>query len=405
MHRGQNHTWCMPSVCSSGASRSVAFNWPRHKCAPRFPAAALRLLFIIILPISGGFLLPLAGVGLISENPHYLERALPALTITSNLLSVPPKMDDGREDPNLILIVRGKWGAPADALGLPHNSERSIVSPVLPPQCKPKPRRRKTALKLDLEEDSDSFGEDDEAVKSLQLTFTKPPTDITRGFLFGTDKKRCDVLLAEQKSRGISGVHFVITFDEEGRLVLKDVSTKQTSVSYDDKGAKHWRRGFKWILFIRKTRETHIHLPNGLCLDIILPSHDSCQHQYQANVKAYLEASSDSSLALGGLNVPSQDPTRPRTPIDDPIYLPIATIGAGAYGTVSEVVDVSTGLTYASKTLSESFDFDSSEKKEFERKEFEKEMQLMKNLVHVWPFIPHYSVLAPRLTCRTEPYC
>ncbi|KKZ60023.1 hypothetical protein EMCG_05205 [[Emmonsia] crescens] len=291
-------------------------------------------------------------------------------------------MEDGREDPNLILILRGKRGAPADGLGLAHNSERSIVPPVLPQRRKLNPRSQKTALELELEADSDSSVENEERHESLQLTFTKPPTDITRGFSFGTDKKRCDVLLAGQRTRGISGVHFIITLDEQGRLVLKDVSTNQTAVSYDRRGAEHWRRRFKWILFLDNKKQTRVYLTDDFYLDIIRPSHGSCQKQYQANVKAYLEASGDSSLALGGLNVPSQDPTRPRTPIDDPIYLPIMPIGRGAFGTVSKVVDVSTGLTYASKTLSESFDFNNSEKKEFERKEFEKEMQLMKNLVH-----------------------
>ncbi|OAX80861.1 serine/threonine protein kinase [Emergomyces africanus] len=275
------------------------------------------------------------------------------------------------DDPNLILILRGRKESDTQVLLLPHNTERYIVT------------RSKSAPTYN------------EYFESLHLTFNKPPTDITRGFLFGTDKKRCDVLLSERESPHLSGVHFCITFDVEGRLVLRDVSTKQTAVSHDGLEAEHWRRGFTWVLSLDRVTPC-IHLLNGISLEIKIPTHNSrrCQEQYQENVKAYLEASNDQSLALGGLNVLSRDPTQPHTPILDPIYLPIKAIGSGSYGTVSKVINVSNGLTYASKRPSNLFGLDAAdsvritlgsdaEKQNKQTEEaFKMEIQIMKTILH-----------------------
>ncbi|OJD15878.1 STE protein kinase [Emergomyces pasteurianus Ep9510] len=289
-------------------------------------------------------------------------------------------MENRNEDPNLILIIRARVENAIEIFSLPHNNERCIAT-----IREPTP---------DPEADNYNSGEEDAPYGSLHLTFNKPPTNITHGFLFGTDKKRCDVLLSERRLRNISGVHFCITFDEEGRLVLKDVSTRQTAVSYNNRGTRHWRRGFSWILSLNGM-DTRIHLPNGFCFEITVPTHSSCQEQYLANVKAYLEASKDAAVALERLNLPSQDPTRPRTPMDDPIFIPIATLGRGAFGTVNKVVNVSDGTTYASKMLSPPIHLNdpdypgitasvSPEKNRVEALEnmFEKEIQMMKNISH-----------------------
>lgn len=70
----------------------------------------------------------------------------------------------------------------------------------------------------------------------LQLTFDKPPKD-RKTYKFGTDPNSCDVLLGSRGARGISGVHFCITFidtiDDEMHLILRDSSTNRTAVSYN----------------------------------------------------------------------------------------------------------------------------------------------------------------------------
>ncbi|EEH04567.1 serine/threonine-protein kinase [Histoplasma capsulatum G186AR] len=287
------------------------------------------------------------------------------------------------EDPNLIMTITGPAGHPAECIKLPHNSSRYIT-----PLGDNQDTRSRSPSAEYFEEDGNDSGYNDEPRGSLQLTFNNPPKDITRGFVFGTEKKICDVLLARRKRQGISGVHFCITFESENHLVLRDISTKNTAVSYNRWGEKYKRRGFKWILNLdNEPRKISIHLFDGFRLDITLPNHASCLKEYYENVNSYVKESQDSVLALGGLNVPSQDPTRQRTPLDDPIYFPLRIIGSGTYGTVWKVIDVSTGISYASKKLHSPVDLQERAENQIEaiktaREEFESEMRIMKYLVH-----------------------
>ncbi|EGC48632.1 serine/threonine protein kinase [Histoplasma capsulatum var. duboisii H88] len=261
------------------------------------------------------------------------------------------------EDPSLIMTITAPAGHTAECLKLPHNSSRYIT----PPGDNQDTRSQSTSAEY-FEEDGNDSGDNDEPQGSLQLTFNNPPKDITRGFVFGTEKKICDVLLARRKRRGISGVHFCITFESENHLVLRDISTKNTAVSYNHWGAKYKRRGFKWILNLgEENQDISIHLLDGFRLDITLPNHASC--------------------------LKDQDPTRLRTPLDDPIYFPLRIIGSGSYGTVWKVLDVSTGISYASKKLHFPVDLQEKAENQIEaiktaREEFESEMRIMKCLVH-----------------------
>ncbi|EER40150.1 serine/threonine protein kinase [Histoplasma capsulatum H143] len=287
------------------------------------------------------------------------------------------------EDPSLIMTITAPAGHTAECLKLPHNSSRYIT----PPGDNQDTRSQSTSAEY-FEEDGNDSGDNDEPQGSLQLTFNNPPKDITRGFVFGTEKKICDVLLARRKRQGISGVHFCITFESENHLVLRDISTKNTAVSYDHWGEKYKRRGFQWILNLGKEiQDISIHLSDGFRLDITLPNHASCLKEYYENVNSYVKESQDSVLALGGLNVPSQDSTRVRTPLNDPIYFPQDIIGSGTYGTVWNVLDVSTGISYASKKLHFPVDLQERAESQIEaiktaREEFEREMRIMKYLVH-----------------------
>ncbi|OJD27317.1 serine/threonine protein kinase [Blastomyces percursus] len=307
------------------------------------------------------------------------------------------------DDPNLILVIRGAPGDAAKCLKLPHN--RARYSALLDYIQRPPPDPRSRSSSPNSDSDGDNQGDNNDEPPpdgSLLLTFDKPPADFTRGFTFGISKNRCDVLLASTRATDISAVHFVITLDKTGHLMLRDVSSTETAVSYDGWGEQHQRRGFQWILDLNDKRMSiSVHLRYGFRLDITLPSHASCQSQYRANVDAYVKASQDSVLGLGGLNMPSQDPTRPRTPINDPIYFPTETLGRGSFGKVynaqlmknARVLDVSTGRDYASKRfLLHSADIEKMKKKPTESPafkqhkteliEFLNEMKIMKYLMH-----------------------
>ena len=68
----------------------------------------------------------------------------------------------------------------------------------------------------------------------LVLNFGRPPKDPSKGYAFGTDEQKSDVVFGSRGARGTSGIHFHISFDvinNQKRLVLRDSSTNGTAVS------------------------------------------------------------------------------------------------------------------------------------------------------------------------------
>lgn len=140
----------------------------------------------------------------------------------------------------------------------------------------------------------------------LQLTFDKKPKDASKGYSFGTDPQRCDVLLGTRGAWGISGLHFCITFDDtinhEPHLILRDSSTNGMAVSYSGQAEEEVRRYFTWILDLEKEEgkwEIKVHV-RGLCFRVELASHATCKVEYDKKVKKFLN---DSRNALSSLDV------------------------------------------------------------------------------------------------------
>src|SRR5436190_19970934 len=122
------------------------------------------------------------------------------------------------EDPNLILSIRAVDPLAAQALCLSHNKDRYLHS------CG-------GGFDISSREPTPfSSQELEDSYPRLRLTFDKRPKDISKGFVFGSDSKRCDILLGNRRG-GVSGEHFCITFNAQGRLVLIDTSSGCTAAS------------------------------------------------------------------------------------------------------------------------------------------------------------------------------
>ncbi|KAG5295526.1 calcium/calmodulin-dependent protein kinase [Histoplasma capsulatum G186AR] len=278
---------------------------------------------------------------------HFILTESPAMasTIESPALLTAPNID---QDPNIILIIEAEPRTHgAEALVLTHNRARYF-----PPDEFSQPGSREHTPSPE-PEGSKTFWT--KKYHHLCLTFDKPPKNAGRGFSFGSDKAVCDVLLAPNRTcHHISRVHFYITFDEQGRLILKDESTYGTALSYDGWGGALRRRRFQWILFPEFTIQ--IHLPN-FALDIVQLKSRSCYLEYQRNLTKFLDNSHDAVLALAGLDVQSYGSgstdhlTDPYSPGQQPIYFPRAVLGQGGFGKVFLVSHLSNGMVYAAKEL------------------------------------------------------
>lgn len=268
------------------------------------------------------------------------------------------------EDPDLIatLIPIDKYYYAESAFSLKHNEKRCIP-PIHSRDEGPAISSRESTPAYSLQE-----GDNDDYSRKycLRLTFEKEPKDPAKGFAFGTDQQKCDVLLGTRGVRGTSGVHFHITFDVirgKKRLVLRDTSTNGSAVSYDGQAEHEVRHHFTWILNLDKPQS-----PNGdtqewklqvhvrkLEFKFELASHRTCEAEYNKYVDEFLKLSQTTDPPLGGLSIESHTtevaPSQSRTPGQRPIYIRAGLLGEGSFGRVNRVVDVSTGAIYARKTF------------------------------------------------------
>ncbi|KAL8869031.1 MAG: hypothetical protein Q9174_004578 [Haloplaca sp. 1 TL-2023] len=186
--------------------------------------------------------------------------------------------------------------------------------------------------------------------------FDNKPKNLEKGFTFGLDPQKCDVLLGGWPS--FSREHFRITLNAQGDVVLEDTSRVGTCVEYKSEKPSG-RNKFSWILFpyysnIEVTLNKGTKLTNELVFKVEWPNNrKSCPAEYEAYRHAYLEARRNALPALSQLGVGSQQTTAVLTaqysPKKQPIYLKGDELGRGSFGTVSKAVDVSTGYEYAAK--------------------------------------------------------
>ncbi|KAJ4286018.1 hypothetical protein N0V88_008133 [Collariella sp. IMI 366227] len=199
------------------------------------------------------------------------------------------------------------------------------------------------------------------------------------GILIGTSPK-CDIVLPKRDSlSGISPYHCTITFDEQGRLILKDLQNPEdqrrrkrgrtafmpgTAVTYNGKGGQK-RCAFTWILgdheFTADNQPIVIALHDNLKFQIVVAPQDIHSSSYKENVARFLSGPSVcvDDLSLGQLGLWSmsstaeqsgaQSPSEMQPPSKDAILLDGGELGRGGFAVVIRVWNVSTGLEYASK--------------------------------------------------------
>ncbi|KAK3902092.1 CAMK family protein kinase [Staphylotrichum tortipilum] len=186
------------------------------------------------------------------------------------------------------------------------------------------------------------------------------------GFVFGTSRN-CDIVLPQRESlTGLARRQCVLAFDDQDRLVLRDLQARRTShrggtaVEYDGRdGGK--RRGFTWILsghpFARETHRIVIALHDRLRFLLVVEHHDLGSPQYQRNVAQFptrvLHDPNAISLGSLGFNRESTGstvtPSGAQSPSTETILLSYRELGRGGQAVVKRVWDVSTAFEYASK--------------------------------------------------------
>lgn len=244
----------------------------------------------------------------------------------------------------------------------------------------------------------------------LEIRFSHPPA-AGSGFLFGTDKNKCDVVLPALHVRSnrrrpsqtpefaISRKHFYITFDDQHRLIIRDCSSRGTIVTYNGQGGKK-RRHFTWIIggdqFPDKTETIMIEIHKHLKFQIIVMMPKNARTR-RKNIDRMMQDTAASLYEFGGLGIESTVstavPSGAQTPHTDPILIQRQQIGKGAFSRVHLVWDVSTGLQYAAKEFND-----------IQKSDWQREAALLMRCQHVsvCDQPQNYHKLMPR---TKGPYC
>lgn len=175
----------------------------------------------------------------------------------------------------------------------------------------------------------------------LRLYLYNRPKDITKGWVFGSDKDACDIYCGEfdkYNNYNIGRQTFSITLNTQRQVILKHLrDTNRTQVQYNsqDGGA---REEFVWTM-----------LP--YCPKIYVISAKQLRFQVEVLQR---EAQTDSCLASRSRFLMDVWPPTPKieSPVQPFYYVrKDRPLGSGAFGKVYIVVDVSTGIEYAGKTF------------------------------------------------------
>lgn len=140
-------------------------------------------------------------------------------------------MDDGHS--NLLLALEAASQAARKAWNLPQNHHRCPNPPSNDEDHDISSREATPAVHY--------------AEPQLQLTFDDLPKNSQTGFVFGSDRQRCDVWLGERK-HGFSAQLFSISPTDPRGVVFKDLWEGETTVVYRGETPLP-RRHFTWILF------------------------------------------------------------------------------------------------------------------------------------------------------------
>lgn len=178
-----------------------------------------------------------------------------------------------------------------------------------------------------------------------ELRFSSTPRS-SHGFLVGRNP-HCDVVLPNLP--GLSHFHFSITFDDHGRLIVKDLhSTIGTQVTFDRRG-HGVRRGFQWIIGGAEMIDEAtivVSLSKRIRFRIrpAISEKRLNSPTYRALVDTYRRGSADTSTLFESLDLKLQQeterPSTAHTPGSEPIYLD-EYLGRGSFGVVTRFWNVS----------------------------------------------------------------
>ena len=189
---------------------------------------------------------------------------------------------------------------------------------------------------------------------TLQFKFNHYPKNFAKGYVLGSDEKRCDALLGDPGDV-ISEQMLAFTFNEQHQVIMNVTSDKSISVTFNDQ-KKASRKRFSWI-FPREQKLIHVVVADVLAFDVVLPKYGAHEAEFHRRCESFL-----SSVAHGHPRTDSIDIINDASDPLEPFYLQQKHLGSGSYGSVYKVLQMPEGKDFAAKEFE--IDLKTSFKKE-----------------------------------------
>ena len=215
-------------------------------------------------------------------------------------------------------------------------------------------------------ENSDSDSDDEASEPELRISFDIRPKDISKGWMFGSDRSVCDVYCGEDigyfgySNSTIREQTFWITMSKQGNVILThNQDTGETQVQYENQ--KALRRGkFVWTM-LPDCSSIIVKSSNLLEFRVLVAMPSRQTESYKAFRTGFLADIEKSLPSVPFLSVDNErmaaDTSLTPTSEPKPFYYrrEKEMLGCGSFGAVFVVVDVSTAIEYAGKTFFREF--------------------------------------------------
>jgi len=226
------------------------------------------------------------------------------------------------------------------------------------------PRRRKKRAQRDTTPKYDT-----PAQEQILLRTDVYPRDLTKGWCFGSNSSRCDVLLDRDNSRGVSGVHFEINHNWKSFAVLiTNRSRNALEMFLPNQDRDQIQEGETRALL---KAPCIIPLNVGLLRLMLEVPERKDSAAYDQNLREYYEKAITALPLLGQLDVQQRSNYTPA--VKNHRYMEEKQLGRGSHAMVFSAIDGSTGDIVAIKYF-----YDSVPKENIAR-----EVQILKRLNHV----------------------
>lgn len=143
----------------------------------------------------------------------------------------------------------------------------------------------------------------------IALYLNQQPNDITKGFMFGSDPRSCDVLLANTKDTGISANHFSIHIDWVSRdPMITCLSGNKLQVKVTDTRTTQYLAKKEWRN-MRPGTTTNVHVTNALGVSLFNPVRGNLQAAYNRNLQDYFLEFKHSVPELANISLRDEEVT------------------------------------------------------------------------------------------------